>query len=113
MTLPAATLRRREGSLLSAIERHAQVSVQGLAPRCHVPVGEERGEPKPRSTDRGVAQLALRKWLTSWPLLTSGIRQAKGFKTAALRGLLINQLKGPRATLCWDDYAKVGAELVA
>ncbi len=48
-----------------------------------------------------------------YPLFASGIRQAKGFKLAALRGLLINQLKGPRATLCWDDYAKVGAELVA
>jgi chromosome partitioning protein len=48
-----------------------------------------------------------------YPLFAAGIRQAKGFKRAALRGLLINQLKGPRAALCWDDYAKVGAELVA
>ena len=48
-----------------------------------------------------------------YPLFAAGIRQAKGFKMAALRGLLINQLKGPRAALCWDDYAKVGAELVA
>ena len=38
-----------------------------------------------------------------YPLFAAGIRQAKGFKMAALRGLLINQLKGPRAALCWDD----------
>jgi hypothetical protein len=30
----------------------------------------EKGEPKPRSTNRGMAQLALRKWLSDWPLLT-------------------------------------------
>ena len=48
-----------------------------------------------------------------YPLFAAGIRQAKGFKMAALRGLLINQLKGPRAALCWDDYAKVGAELLS
>jgi chromosome partitioning protein len=48
-----------------------------------------------------------------YPLFASGIRQAKGFKLAALRGILINQLKGHRAALCWEDYAKVGAELVA
>ena len=48
-----------------------------------------------------------------YPLFASGIRQAKGFKLAALRGILINQLKGHRAALCWEDYAKVGAELVS
>ena len=70
--LPAATfLRRREVGLSSAIERHAQISVLGLAQGCHVVAGEVRGEPKPRSTNRGVAQLALREWLTSRPLLTA------------------------------------------
>jgi len=29
-----------------------------------------KGRPMPRSTDRGMAQLALRLWLSSWPLLT-------------------------------------------
>ena len=33
--------------------------------------GVGKGRPKPRSTDRGMAQLALRKWLSSWPLLQS------------------------------------------
>jgi chromosome partitioning protein len=47
-----------------------------------------------------------------YPLFASGIRQAKPFKTAALRGLVVNQLKGPRTAVCWEDYAKVGAELI-
>ncbi len=47
-----------------------------------------------------------------YPLFSSGIREAKVFKTAALRGVVVNQLKGPRAAVCWEDYAKVGAELV-
>jgi chromosome partitioning protein len=45
------------------------------------------------------------------PLFASGIREAKAFKTAALRGQIVNQIKTPRAAVCWDDYAKVGAEL--
>ena len=32
-----------------------------------------KGRPMPRSTDRGMAQLALRQWLSSWPLLTAGV----------------------------------------
>ena len=48
-----------------------------------------------------------------YPLFASGIREAKVFKQAALRGQLVNQIRGPRAAICWDDYAKVGAELVA
>ena len=48
-----------------------------------------------------------------FPLFASGIREAKVFKQAALRGLLVHDLKEPRAAACWDDYAKVGAELLA
>jgi chromosome partitioning protein len=48
-----------------------------------------------------------------YPLFAGGIREAKVFKQAALRGLVVNQLKEPRAAVCWDDYAKVGAELMA
>jgi chromosome partitioning protein len=47
-----------------------------------------------------------------YPLFASGIREAKAFKTAALRGQVVNQLKEPRAAACWEDYAKVGAELI-
>lgn len=49
-----------------------------------------------------------------YPLFASGIREAKAFKLAALRGMIVSQLKDQRtAAACWDDYAKVGAELVA
>jgi chromosome partitioning protein len=48
-----------------------------------------------------------------YPLFSSGIREAKAFKLAALRGLVVSQLKEPRAAQCWEDYAKVGAELMS
>ena len=48
-----------------------------------------------------------------FPLFASGIREAKVFKQAALRGQVVSQLKEPRAAVCWEDYTKVGAELVA
>jgi chromosome partitioning protein len=47
-----------------------------------------------------------------YPLFSSMIREAKVFKQAALRGQIVNQIKGPRAAVCWEDYAKVGAELM-
>lgn len=48
-----------------------------------------------------------------YPLFASGIREAKAFKQAALNGMLVNQIKSPRAAACWEDYSKVGEELVA
>ena len=48
-----------------------------------------------------------------YPLFASGIREAKAFKLAALNGQVVNQMKGPRAAVCWEDYAKAAAELVA
>jgi chromosome partitioning protein len=47
-----------------------------------------------------------------YPLFSSGIREAKAFKIAALNGQVVSQIKGPRAAVCWEDYAKVGTELV-
>ena len=47
-----------------------------------------------------------------YPLFSSGIREAKAFKLAALNGQVVNQIKGQRAAVCWEDYVKVGAELV-
>jgi chromosome partitioning protein len=48
-----------------------------------------------------------------YPLFASGIREAKAFKLAALNGQVVNQMKGARAVVCWEDYAKAAAELVA
>ena len=50
--------------LSSAIERHAQGNVLDPGRRCHVETGRGRRGPKPRSADRGVAQPALREWLS-------------------------------------------------
>jgi len=47
-----------------------------------------------------------------FPLFSSGIRDAKAFKQAALNGQLVHQIKSPRAAVCWEDYCKVGAELL-
>ena len=49
---------------------------------------------------------------SGYPLFDSSIREAKAFKLAALRGLIVNQIKGPRSAACWEDYAKVGAEII-
>ena len=49
---------------------------------------------------------------SGYPLFASGIREAKAFKLASLAGQIVSQIKGPRAAVCWDDYAKAGAELV-
>jgi chromosome partitioning protein len=49
---------------------------------------------------------------SGYPLFGSMIREAKVFKQAALAGKIVNQIKGPRAAVCWEDYAKVGAELM-
>jgi chromosome partitioning protein len=56
-----------------------------------------------------------RKMLTTngYPLFASGIREAKAFKLAALGGQLVNQVKGPRSAACWEEYARVGAEMLA
>lgn len=47
-----------------------------------------------------------------YPLFASGIREAKAFKLASLGGQIVNQIKGPRAAVCWDDYARAGAEMM-
>jgi chromosome partitioning protein len=49
---------------------------------------------------------------SGYPLFASGIREAKAFKQAALAGKIVSEVKSPRAAACWEDYAKVGAELV-
>lgn len=47
------------------------------------------------------------------PVFKSSIRHLKAFKTAGTQGVLVSDVKDPRASLGWDDYAAVGAELKA
>ena len=47
------------------------------------------------------------------PVFASGIRHLKAFKTAGTQGVLVSDVKDPRAHLGWGDYAAVGEELGA
>lgn len=47
-----------------------------------------------------------------YPLFGSSIREAKAFKLAALSGILVQQVKSPRAAACWADYTAVGEEMM-
>ena len=66
--------------------------------------------PKP-ARDGEIAQAALVS--QGLPVFTSTIRQLKAFKTAGTQGVLISDVKDPRAHLGWDDYASVGDELTS
>ena len=47
------------------------------------------------------------------PVFTGSIRHLKAFKTAGTQGVIVSDIKDPRASLGWEDYAAVGKELVA
>lgn len=64
--------------------------------------------PKP-ARDGELARIAFEQ--AGLPLFTASIRNLKAFKTAGTQGVLVSNVKDPRASLGWDDYAAVGAEL--
>jgi chromosome partitioning protein len=45
------------------------------------------------------------------PIFAASIRQLKAFKTAGTQGVLVSDVKDPRAALGGEDYAAVGKEL--
>jgi chromosome partitioning protein len=47
------------------------------------------------------------------PVFATSIRNLKAFKTAGTQGILVSDVKDPRAQLGWEDYAAVGAELTS
>ena len=47
------------------------------------------------------------------PVFDASIRNLKAFKTAGTQGILVSDVKDPRAGLGWDDYAAVGDEVKA
>jgi chromosome partitioning protein len=65
--------------------------------------------PKP-SRDGEMAQEALTA--QGLPVFASTIRHLKAFKTAGTQGILVSDVKDPRAHLGWEDYASVGHELM-
>jgi chromosome partitioning protein len=66
--------------------------------------------PKP-SRDGEIAQEAL--ITQGLPVFKTTIRHFKAFKTAGTQGVLVSDVKDPRAQFGWDDYAAVGFEMTA
>jgi chromosome partitioning protein len=66
--------------------------------------------PRP-ARDGEIAQEALRA--QGLPVFSSTIRHIKAFKTAGTQGVLISDVKDPRAQLGWEDYSSVGDELIS
>lgn len=66
--------------------------------------------PKP-ARDGEIAQAALRE--QGLPVFDTTIRTLKAFKTAGTQGILVSDVKDPRAQFGWEDYASVGGELAA
>lgn len=64
--------------------------------------------PKP-ARDGELARVAFEQ--AGLPLFKASIRNLKAFKTAGTQGVLVSEVKDPRAVLGWEDYAEVGAEL--
>jgi chromosome partitioning protein len=64
--------------------------------------------PKP-ARDGELARAAFEQ--AGLPVFAASIRQFKAFKTAGTQGVLVSDVKDPRAALGWEDYAAVGAEL--
>lgn len=66
--------------------------------------------PKP-ARDGELARAAFEQ--AGMPVFAAGIRHLKAFKTAGTQGVLVSDVKDPRAYLGWEDYVAVGDELKA
>ena len=66
--------------------------------------------PKP-SRDGEIAQETLIG--QGLPVFGTMIRHLKAFKTAGTQGILVSDVKDPRAHLGWEDYVSVGDELAS
>jgi chromosome partitioning protein len=66
--------------------------------------------PKP-ARDGELARAAFEQ--AGLPVFATSIRNLKAFKTAGTQGILVSDVKDPRAQLGWEDYAAVGAELMS
>jgi chromosome partitioning protein len=64
--------------------------------------------PRP-ARDGDIARAAFEE--AGLPVFQSSIRNLKAFKTAGTQGVLVSEVKDPRAPFGWDDYLAVGKEL--
>jgi chromosome partitioning protein len=65
--------------------------------------------PKPSRDGEQVREMLVE---TGLPALKTGIRRFVAFQKAAQAGILVYQVKDPRATEGWQDYIQVGQELL-
>jgi chromosome partitioning protein len=47
------------------------------------------------------------------PLFAGEIRRAAAFQKAALQGVVVADVKDPRAAVAWSDYERIGAEVLS
>lgn len=66
--------------------------------------------PRP-SRDGEYAQAALRE--QGLPVFEQTIQHRKAFKTAGTQGVVVSDIRDPRAQLGWEDYVAIGDELIA
>jgi chromosome partitioning protein len=66
--------------------------------------------PKP-SRDAEEARAAIAE--AGLPLFTAEVRRAAAFQKAALQGVVVSAIKDQRAAAAWDDYERVGTEVLS
>ncbi len=66
--------------------------------------------PKP-SRDAEEARAAITA--AGLPLFTGEVRRAAAFQKAALQGVVVSAIKDGRAAAAWDDYERIGTEVLA
>lgn len=66
--------------------------------------------PKP-SRDAEEARAAIAE--AGLPLFTGEVRRAAAFQKAALQGVVVSAIKDQRAAAAWDDYERIGTEVLS
>lgn len=66
--------------------------------------------PPPPSRAGELAREVLEE--AGFPLFSGSVRRYTAFQTATDQGLIVSEVKDPRASLGWEDYARVGAEVL-
>jgi chromosome partitioning protein len=66
--------------------------------------------PRPARDGEAAQEALLAQGL---PVFRTTIRHLKAFKSAGTQGVLVSDIKDPRAQFGWEDYAAVGDELIA
>lgn len=66
--------------------------------------------PKPSRAGQEVREMLMD---TGLPIFNQGVRRFAAFKKAALQGVPVYTVKDPRAEAGWQDYEKVGQEILS